>query len=73
MFQSIQVLFMVFGLGVSVVFAVRVGFFLVAPLLKRYFKGGCPSVADVQPTSSYLATIEGDKREAAIDVFMCRV
>lgn len=36
MFQSIQVTFTVLGLGVCVVFVVRVGFSSWLPLLKRY-------------------------------------
>jgi hypothetical protein len=71
LFQSIQVTFVTFGLGVAVILVVR-GLILPHGLLNENLpvdvKGGRPPLVDVQQAPRDLASAEGDEREAAMTV-----
>jgi len=68
LFQSIQVTFATFGLGVAAILVVR-GLILKLAyglLNEKFYKVGYPALVDVQQTPGHLAFAEGDEGKAAM-------
>ena len=65
MFQSIQVTFIVLGLGVGVIFVVSL--FLLVCTITEIVEGCCSCMVDIQPKASCMVIVEGEKRKATVE------
>jgi hypothetical protein len=71
LFQSIELIFWIFGLGTAVILVVCDLMFpnsIFTELLVCECEDDHPSVADVQPAPSHMATVEGDEGEGGMMV-----